>query len=90
MEKIQLKDYKLKKPKIHTKEQSLADEIYSYFGKKLSFGFIMNKILTKGYQFVYEAWNEIRQTNPKNRVSLFLWKIGQTKINFKKQDMAND
>ncbi len=89
MEKIS-KDYKLKKSKKITREQELADQIYFYFGKQLKFGLIINKIKTKGYQFIYEAWNEIKQSNPKNKLALFMWKIGQTKINFRKQDMAND
>ena len=83
MEKITIKDYRPKKTRVFTKEQSLASDIYSYFGKKLKFGFIMNKIKTKGYQFIFEVWNEIKKSNPKNRESLFMWKIGNTKINFK-------
>lgn len=82
MERIQLKDFRLKKTRIFTKEQALADEIYSYFNKKLRFGMIMKFIKTKGYQFSYEMWNEIKQSNPINRESLFMWKIGNTKIQY--------
>jgi len=81
MEKIS-KEYKLKKTRIFTKDQELASQIYDYFGKKLKFGFIMSKIHTKGYQFMYEIFNEIKHSKPKNRAALFLWKIGQTKIIF--------
>jgi len=84
-----LKKFESKKKKI-TREQELADRIYTYFGKKLSFGLIMKKILTKGYQYTYECWNEVKQSNPKNRLSLFMWKIEQTKIDFRKQAMANE
>ena len=82
MEKIS-KNYKIRKSRIFTKEQDLANQIYDYFNKELKFGFIMNKIKTKGYQFIYEIWNEVKQSNPKKAISLFMWKIGNTKINFK-------
>lgn len=65
-----------------TKEQELADQIYTYFGKELKFGFIIRVIKMKGYQFIFECWNDVKQSNPKNAVSLFMWKIGQVKINF--------
>ena len=82
MEKITKTDLKLKKSRIYTKEQELADQIYSYFGKKIKFGLIMNKILNCGYQYIYECFNEVKQSNPKNREALFMWKAGQVKINF--------
>ena len=82
MEKLSIKDLKLKKTKIYTKEQELADQIYSYFGKQLKFGLIMNFIKQKGFQFMYEVYNEIKHSNPKNREALFMWKVGQVKINF--------
>ena len=77
---MDLFNYQLKKTKIYTKEQALADEIYSYFGKQLRFVIIMKFIKTKGYRFIYEACNEIRQSNPQNRLKLFMWKVGQVKI----------
>lgn len=76
-----LEKFNKKKKKI-TKEQELADQIYSYFGKQLKFGLIMNFIKQKGFQFMYEVYNEIKHSNPKNREALFMWKIGKTKINF--------
>ena len=77
---MDLSTYKLKKKRIYTKEQLLCEEIWLYFGKKLKFSMIMNFIKTKGYQFCYETWNEIKQSNPKNRESLFMYKIGKVKI----------
>lgn len=79
---MDLSTYKIKNKKIYTKEQELADQIHSYFDKKLGFPMIMNFIKTKGYQFVYEVWNEVKQSNPKNRLSLFMYKIGEEKIIF--------
>ncbi len=82
MEKIQLKDYKIKKIRIFTKEQALADEIFTYFGKQLKFGQIMKFIKMKGHKAIYELWNEVRQSNPKNRLSLFIYKVKENKVIF--------
>ncbi len=75
--------FKLKKTRIHTKAQELSDQIYSYFNKELRFPMIMKFIKTKGYSFTYETFNEVRQSDCQDKKKLFLWKIGQTKINFK-------
>ncbi len=83
MEKISIKDLKLKKTRIFTREQELADQIYFYFNKKLKFSMIMKFIKTKGFQAIYEIWNEIKHSNPINRKSLFLWKVAQNKIQYK-------
>ena len=83
MKKIQLKDYKVKKSRIYTKEQSLADEIFTYFSKKLKFSMIMRFIKQKGYRAIFEAWQEVKNSEPINRESLFLWKVAQNKIQYK-------
>ncbi len=88
MEKIS-KNYKLKKPKIHTKEQSLCNDIWEYFGKKLPFSRIMRIIKEKGTQATYEIWNNIKQSNPKDRLSLFIWKVKQEKIVDIKKEATN-
>ena len=69
-----------KKPRVHTKEQALADEIYSYFHKDIAFPRLMNMIRRRGYQFVYEAFNLVKQTtDADNPVSLFIWKVENKK-----------
>jgi len=73
----------LKKPRIHTKEQELADTIFFYFKKQIKFAAIMSFIKTKGYQAIYEIWNDVRQSKPKNEVALFLWKIKNEKVIYK-------
>ncbi len=80
MEKIKIT---LKKPRVFTKEQDLADTIYSYFKKQIKFAAIMSFIKTKGYQAIYGIWNEVRQSKPKNEVSLFLWKVKDEKVIYK-------
>ncbi len=83
MEKIKIKDYKIKKTKIFTREQELANQIYFYFNKKLKFSMIMKFIKTKGCQAIFEAWQEVKNSDPINRESLFLWKIAQNKIQYR-------
>ena len=82
MEKIS-KDYKIKKSRISNREQELADQIYSYFGKKLRFSMIMRFIKQKGYQAIFESWKEVKNSKPINKESLFLWKVAQNKIQYK-------
>jgi hypothetical protein len=82
MEPIKIK---LKKPRVFTKEQELADSIYFYFKKELKFPTIMSFIKRKGYQAIYEIWNEVRQSKPKNRTALFLWKVKNERIIYKKR-----
>lgn len=82
MEKLEFKFKKIEKTKIHSDAQFLADQIWEWSGKRLSFPLLMKMIKTKGRQFVFECWNEIRRENPKDKVKLFMWKIGQVKINW--------
>jgi hypothetical protein len=85
MDKIILDSQRyVKKGKVFTAEQALADEIYSYFGKKLPFARIMYLIKTKGRQAVYEIWNEVRKSSANDHLSLFLWRVKNEKIVYKK------
>ena len=73
---------------IFTKEQSLAEEIWIYFGKDkgfqgLNFPRIMSLIKTKGYQFIFETFEEIKKGDGKNKKALFIWKAKQIKIDLK-------
>ncbi len=83
MESIKLNKIELKKPRVYTKEQDLADTIFFYFKKQIKFAAIMNFIKTKGYQAIYQIWNEVRQSKPKNEVALFLWKVQKERIIYK-------
>ncbi|MBN2197837.1 hypothetical protein JW698_01405 [Candidatus Wolfebacteria bacterium] len=78
------KKIKLKKPKVFTKEQDLADEIFFYFNKEIEFATIMSFIKRKGYQAVYNIWNEVKHSKAKNEIALFFWKIKNEKIIYKK------
>ena len=74
---MELQNYltKFNKKKSATKEQTLAEEIFLYFGKKLSFGRIMSMIKAKGHQFCFEIFKECKEGN--NPQALFIWKYKQ-------------
>lgn len=74
------KQEKSARVKIFSREQELADQIWNYFGKKLPFPRIMKMISGNGYQAVYEIWNEVKNSDAKNHLSLFIWKIKNIKI----------
>lgn len=71
--------------KIYSKEQALADEIWKFFKKELTFARIMKIIKEKGYQATYIIYNEIKKSKPKKPVALFLWKIKNEKIIWKEK-----
>lgn len=71
-----------------SKEQALAEDIYLYFGKKLPFGRIMKMIKMKGYQAIYEFFEEIKRSNPKDRLSLFIYKVKNNKVVFAENEKA--
>ena len=77
----QMKD-QVKKNKIFTKNQELADQIYLYFEKRLKFPRIMAIIKQKGYQAIYEIFNEVKHSDAENKISLFIWKVKKEKIIF--------
>jgi len=83
MEPIKLGKIELKKPRVYTKEQELADTIFFYFKKQIKFAAIMSFIKTKGYRAIYEIWNEVRQSKPKNEASLFLWRVKNERVIYK-------
>ena len=73
----------LKKPRVYTKEQELADTIFFYFKKKIKFAAIMSFIKRKGYQAIYQIWNEVKHSKVKNTVALFLWKVKNERVIYK-------
>ncbi|MFH1347000.1 MAG: hypothetical protein ABIH10_01995 [Spirochaetota bacterium] len=92
MESIKIEKIKLKKPRVYTKEQELADTIFFYFKKEIKFPTIMSFIKRKGYQAIYEIWNDVKHSKPKNEVALFLWKVKNEKVIYKngKQKSKNN
>ena len=65
MEQI-TKTYKeFKKARKQSREQALAEEIWTRFGKQkknglMSFGRIMAEIKRRGYQWIFEAWQAFK------------------------------
>jgi len=82
MERILLKELKIKKSRVFTREQELADQIYFYFGKKINFPLIIKSIKNKGYQAIFEAWQEVKKADCQDKIKLFMWKLGQNKVIF--------
>lgn len=74
------------KTKKSNKELVLADEIYRYFDKKLPFPRIMRMIKEKGWQAIYEVFNELRKTDARNKLSLFIWIVKNIKIKWDDKD----
>lgn len=77
-----LENLKKRKGKVFTKEQVLAEQVWLYFGKRFPFSRIMKMIKEKGHQFVFEVFSEIKNSEAKNHLSLFIWKIYQTKVDW--------
>ena len=67
----------------HTKEQALADQIWTHFGKRLHFARIMKMIKEKGVRWVRECLEEVRKGDARDRLSLFIHKVAQAKIAWK-------
>ena len=83
LEKTSVKDFRKRAPernRIFTREQQLSETIWKYFAKRLAFPRIMKMIKDKGFQGVYEAWNEVKQSGSKDPLALFIWKVGKQKI----------
>ena len=74
-----LNKFKKEEKKI-SREQYLADEIYKFFDKKAHFGMLMKFIKLKGWQAIYEIFNEIKKADANDKLKLFMWKIGQERI----------
>lgn len=70
--------FKPKKPKIFTRDQLLAEEIFLKFSKRIPFPRLMKMISDKGHQFIYEIFKESQ--DGRDPVSLFLWKYKQVKM----------
>ncbi len=66
-------------PKINEKTV-LADEIWRYFNKELEFPRIMRMITEKGVIFVRQTFLELKKTECKDRLALFIYKIKECKI----------
>lgn len=71
-----------KKRKI-TKEQELANQVYEFFNRRISYPRIMVIIKMTGYQSTYIRFNEVVKGNARNRLALFLWLSNQERATFK-------
>ena len=65
-----------------SEERNLADEIFEYFDRKLSYGVIRKFINEKGKIFVRETFDKVRKES-KNPLGLFIWIIGKQEIVWK-------
>lgn len=72
--RVQVSRFQKSAARVFTPEQALAEEIWNYFYKKLPFPRIMRIIKIWGQQKTYEIFNEVRQSDAQNRLSLFIWK----------------
>ena len=84
MQNITFDSYFIKKSakiknRLFTREQELSDQIWNHFGKRLPFARIMRIIKINEYQKTYEAFNEVKQSDCKNPLALFIWKTSQKK-----------
>ena len=73
-----------------SRNEWVAEQVWNYFGKqkkgsRLSYPAILGMIRNKGTEVVYQIWNDLRQSDPRNRESLFLWRIGQAKVGWEKK-----
>jgi hypothetical protein len=75
---------KLNKPvkenkRIKNSKDALANEIYDYFQKKISFPLIRKWILENGEQCMYEIFN----TTKDKGIGLFIWTINRDRTKLK-------
>lgn len=74
---------KFKKPsRLNSSKQLLAAEVWEWLfrPKSLPYAAILKIINQKGEQFVRETWSEGRQSELKDRMKWFLWKVGRVKV----------
>jgi hypothetical protein len=62
-------------------EQTLADEIYLAYNKKIKYPHLMKIIKEKGIVFVRETFNECKEA--KEPFKLFLWKVKNCKVRWR-------
>lgn len=76
-----LQKFKVQKRKL-SRNQFLANEIYEWLGKEVSYPFIMKLIKERGWQFVYEVYHSCKKIGMCNK-RYFLGAILKQKINYK-------
>ena len=72
-----------------TKEQSLAEEVWTFFGKQLSFPRIMREIKGVGYQYVYETFQHIKKNPVDSPSALFIWRMREARRKIKLTPVDN-
>lgn len=66
-----------------SKEQILADEIWTHFSKKIKFSMLMRLIKLQGVQAIRELFTESVKSNHPDHLALFLWKVKNNKVIWK-------
>lgn len=67
--------------KIFSAEQLLAEEIVKWAANpKITMGLVMKMQKTKGSQYVRDCWAQAKDSNADDKVALFLWYYGRTKV----------
>lgn len=74
----------LKKGRVHTAEQALAEEIWDHFRRALPFPRIMRLIKTWGRQRIYEEFNTVRKGDSEQPLKLFIWRTKNEQMGAKK------
>ena len=76
---------KFKNPKkVYSSAGLLAAEINEW-DKRLGFPMLLRLIKVKGEQFIRETWSEVKKSDAKEPHKLFMYKIGQVKVELKNQ-----
>lgn len=71
---------KLKKnPRAYSPTQALVQEIYTGKDRKM-YGMLGGMIKRKGLQFSRETWQEVSKSDAKDKIKLFMWKLGKMKV----------
>jgi hypothetical protein len=74
---------KFEKPKVNKRiknsKDALANEIYDYFQKKISFPLIRKWILENGEQAIFEIFKETKDKG----IGLFIWTINRDRTKLK-------
>jgi hypothetical protein len=62
----------------HERNKALAQEIRELWA--IPIPRMMRTIKLKGYQFIWECYNECKKSNARNPAALFQWKLKQVKV----------
>ena len=69
-----------------TAEQALAEEVWLYFGKRLPFARVMRHIQLLGKIYIRETLEEIKKSDAKDHLALFIHRCKTDKVAFHKRE----